>query len=167
MCGSINRARNKKLSVNSASMAGGSVRASAGPPSQRSTQGGPRPVAPGPSGSTCAAHNHTRARAHARARPRCTLQHTIPLHCTFTTHAHFCTCTMTYPPRRGAGGRSGRRRARQGGAAPTERHRGPPQGLQPLQHEATRRFGTSNQLVDKSALCELAKEASRIFFAVS
>ena len=131
-------------------MAGGS-RASAGPPSQRSAQGEPRPVAPGPSGGTYAAHNHTRARAHARARPRCTLQHTIPLHCTCTTHAHFCTCTMTCPPRRGAGGRSGRHRARKGGAAPTERHRGPPQGLQPLQHEATRRFGTSTQLADKSA----------------
>ena len=53
-----------KTSVNSAPMAGpgGSMRASAGawngPPSQRSAQGEPRPVAPGPSGSTYAAHNH-------------------------------------------------------------------------------------------------------------
>ena len=86
----------KKLSVNSASMAGGPVRASAGPPSQRSAQGEPRPVARGPSGSTCAAHNHTRARAHARARPRCTLQNKFAWHCTCTTHAHFC---ISFTPR--------------------------------------------------------------------
>ena len=84
-----------KTSVNSAPMAGGSMRASAGPPSQRSAQGEPRPVAPGPSGSTYAAHNHTRARAHARARPRCTLQNTFPQHCTSTTTALFCICTLT------------------------------------------------------------------------
>ena len=126
-------------------MAGGSVRASAGPPSQRSAQGEPRPVARGPSGSTCAAHNHTRARAHARARPRCTLQHTNPLHCTCTTHAHFCSCTLTCPPRSGASGRGGRCWARHGWAPPIFGHREPPRGLQPPQHHAAGRFAAAVQ----------------------
>ena len=124
---------------------GGSMRASAGPPSQRSAQGEPRPVAPGPSGSTYAAHNHTRARAHARARPRCTLQHTNPLHCTCTTHAHFCSCTLTCPPRSGASGRGGRCWARHGWAPPIFGHREPPRGLQPPQHHAAGRFAAAVQ----------------------
>ena len=127
------------------------MRASAGPPSQRSAQGGPRPVVPGPSGSTCAAHNHTRARAHARARPRCTLQNKLAWHCTCTTQAHFGMCKLTCPRRRGASGRGGRFRARHGGAAPTERHRRPPRDPQPLQQEAARRLGASFQIVGQSA----------------
>ena len=140
-----------KSSVNSGPMAGGSMRASARPPSQRSAQGEPRPVAPGPSGSTCTAHNHTRARAHARARPRCTLQNTIPLHCTSTTTAHFGTCTLTCSRRSGASGRGGRCRARHGRAAPFYRHREPPRGLQPPQPEASKRFAMVLLFVDKSA----------------
>ena len=127
------------------------MRASARPPSQRSAQGEPRPVAPGPSGSTCAAHNHARARAHERARPRCTLQHTIPLHCTCTTHAHFCMCKLTCPRRRGASGRGGLYWARHGWAAPIFRHREPLRGLQPPQQEAAKRFAMVLHFVDKSA----------------
>ena len=97
-----------------------------------STTGGPFPARVGAFGSPCTAHAHTRARAHARARPRCTLQNTIPLHCTSTTTAHFCTCTLTCSRRSGAGGRGGHCRARHGRAAPFYRHREPPRGLQPL-----------------------------------
>ena len=98
------------------------------------------PARVGSFGSACAAHAHTRARAHARARPQCTLQHTIPWSCTCSTPAHSCTCTLTRAPRRGAGGRGGRRRARHGRARPNLRRRGPPRGLQPPQVDAAGRL---------------------------
>ena len=59
-----------------------------------SRTGGPFQVCVGSFGGASAVHEHTRARARARARPRCTLQHTIPWSCTYTTPAHFCTCTL-------------------------------------------------------------------------
>ena len=116
-----------------------------------STTGGPFPAWVGSFGSTCAAHAHTRARAHARTRPRCTLQHTSPLHCTSTTTAHFCTCQLTCAHRSGASGRGGRCRARHGRAAPIRRHRERLRGLQPPQHQASKRFSMDLLSVDKSA----------------
>ena len=120
-------------------------------PLRGSTLGEPRPTRVGSSGGTCAAHSDARARAHARARPRCTLQHTISLHCTCSTHAHFGTCALTCTPRRGASGRGGRHWARHGRATSQERHRGPSRGPQPPQHDAARRFAAALQLVDKDA----------------
>ena len=124
--------------------------------------GGPFPARVGSSGSPCAAHTHTRARAHARARPRCTLQHTFPLHCTSTTTAHFCTCKLTGAHRSGASGRGGRRRARHGRARPKSWHREPQRGLQPPEQEASKRFAMVLQIVDKSAAARaLAVELRR------
>ena len=120
-------------------------------PLRGSTLGEPRPTRVGSSGGTCAAHSDARARAHARARPRCTLQHTISLHCTCSTHAHFGTCALTCTPRRGAGGRGGRHRARHGRATSQERRRGPSRGPKPPQHDAAGRFAAGLQLVDKDA----------------
>ena len=120
-------------------------------PLRGSTLGEPRPTRVGSSGGTCAAHSDARARARARARPRCTLQHTISLHCTCSTHAHFGTCALTCTPRRGASGRGGRHWARHGRATSQERHRGPSRGPQPPQHDAARRFAAALQLVDKDA----------------
>ena len=113
--------------------------------------GGPFPARVGSSGSACAAHAHMRARAHTRARPRCTLHHTFPLHCTSTTTAHFCTCTLTCSRRRGASGRGGLYWARHGWAAPIFRHREPLRGLQPPQQEAAKRFAMVLHFVHKSA----------------
>ena len=169
--------------------------------------GGPFLARVGSFGSPCAAHTHTRARARACTRPRCTLQHTVPLHCTSTTtahlctcaltcalrsgasgrgglywarhgwaapifrrcgplrglqntiplhctcstHAHFCICALTYARRRGASGRGGRCRARHGWATPFSRRREPRRGLQTPQQEAAWRFAMALQLVDKSA----------------
>ena len=91
-----------------------------------STTAEPFPARVGSFGGVCTAHAHTLAQARARARPLCTLQHTIPWSCTCSTPAHSCTCTLTRAPRRGAGGRGGRRRARHGRARPNLRRRGPP-----------------------------------------
>ena len=113
--------------------------------------GGPFLARVGSFGSPCAAHTHTRARARACTRPRCTLQHTFPLHCTSTTTAHLCTCALTCALRSGASGRGGLYGARHGWATPTLRHRGPLRGLQPPQQEASRRFAMELQLVYKSA----------------
>ena len=110
-----------------------------------STTGGPFPARVGAFGSPCAAHAHTRARAHARVRPRCTLQHTFPQHCTSTTTAHFCMCTLTCPHRSGASGRGGRCWARHGWAPPIFGHREPPRGLQPPQHHAAGRLAAAVQ----------------------
>ena len=146
----INRGRAKTPAVNS--FHGGWVAArDAALPLRGSTLGEPRPTRVGSSGGTCAAHSDARARAHARARPRCTLQHTISLHCTCSTHAHFGTCALTCTPRRGASGRGGRHWARHGRATSQERHRGPSRGPQPPQHDAARRFAAALQLVDKDA----------------
>ena len=113
--------------------------------------GGPFLARVGSFGSPCAAHTHTRARARACTRPRCTLQHTFPLHCTSTTTAHLCTCALTCALRSGASGRGGLYWARHGWAAPIFRHREPLRGLQPPQQEASRRFAMELQLVYKSA----------------
>ena len=110
-----------------------------------STTGGPFPAWLGSFGSTCTAHAHTRARAHARARPRCTLQNTFPQHCTSTTTAHFCTCTLTCTPRSGAGGRCGLCRAWRRVSQPPIRRRASLRGLQPPQHEAAGRFAAALQ----------------------
>ena len=83
-----------------------------------SRTGGPFLARVGSFGSPCAAHTHTRARARACTRPRCTLQHTFPLHCTSTTTAHLCTCALTCALRSGASGRGGLYWARHGWAAP-------------------------------------------------
>ena len=116
-----------------------------------STTGGPFPAWVGSFGSTCTAHAHTRARAHARARPRCTLQNTFPQHCTSTTTAHFCPCTLTCASvcgsvRAGAAGFGlCQARARGRGSRPPIRRQGPLRGLQPPTHEAAWRFATALQ----------------------
>ena len=116
-----------------------------------SETGGPFLARVGSFGSPCAAHTHTRARARACTRPRCTLQHTFPLHCTSTTTAHLCTCALTCALRSGASGRGGLYWARHGWAAPIFRHREPLRGLQPPQQEAAKRFAMVLHFVDKSA----------------
>ena len=113
--------------------------------------GGPFPARVGSSGSPCAAHTHTRARAHARARPRCTLQHTFSLHCTSTTTAHFCTCTLTCASRSGTSGRGGLSWARHRAPQPQIQRREPPRALQPPQQQAARRIPMDLHFVDKSA----------------
>ena len=93
---------------------------------------------------TCT-HARARARAHACARPRYTLQNTFPQHCTSTTTAHFCTCTIACVSGSGARGRGGLYQARGRGSRPPIRRQGPLRGLQPPTHEAAWRFATALQ----------------------
>ena len=120
--------------------------------SSSSRTGGRFPARVGSLGSTCAAHAHTRARAHARARPRCTLQNTFPQHCTSTTTALFCICTLTCASHSGAGGRDGLGLAWHRRSQPLVRRRESLRGLQPPPHDAAVRFTSASHSGGRSAV---------------